>query len=59
MNFNSRTRMKTAIGHSTVLLTLDTYSHVLPTMQARASAKLEELLYTSKAVQKATGGGDK
>ncbi len=32
------------LGHSTIVLTLDTYSHVLPTMQQRASEKLEKLL---------------
>jgi integrase len=34
------------LGHSTIVLTLDTYSHVLPTMQQQATAKLERLLYT-------------
>lgn len=33
------------LGHSTIVLTLDTYSHVLPTMQQNATAKLEKLLY--------------
>lgn len=33
------------LGHSTIVLTLDTYSHVLPTMQQSASARLEKLLY--------------
>lgn len=33
------------LGHSTVVLTLDTYSHVLPTMQVAATAKLEALLF--------------
>jgi integrase len=33
------------LGHSTIVLTLDTYSHVLPTMQQNATAKLENLLY--------------
>lgn len=33
------------LGHSTVRLTLDTYSHVLPTMQERATDKLEKMLY--------------
>ncbi len=32
-------------GHSTIVLTLDTYSHVLPTMQQGATARLEKLLY--------------
>jgi integrase len=34
------------LGHSTVVLTLDTYSHVLPTMQEKATARLEQMLYT-------------
>jgi integrase len=33
------------LGHSTVVLTLDTYSHVLPTMQRAASDKLEKAMY--------------
>jgi integrase len=33
------------LGHSTIVLTLDTYSHVLPTMQQNATAKLEMMLY--------------
>jgi integrase len=33
------------LGHSTIVLTLDTYSHVLPTMQQRATSKLEQMLY--------------
>lgn len=33
------------LGHSTIVLTLDTYSHVLPTMQQQATAKLEKMLY--------------
>lgn len=37
------------LGHSTIVLTLDTYSHVLPTMQQDASAKLEKLLYSAKS----------
>jgi integrase len=36
------------LGHSTIVLTLDTYSHVLPTMQQKATAKLEKMLYGSK-----------
>lgn len=35
------------LGHSTIVLTLDTYSHVLPTMQQKATAKLEKLLYSA------------
>ncbi|MDQ3816453.1 MAG: site-specific integrase [Acidobacteriota bacterium] len=37
------------LGHSTIVLTLDTYSHVLPTMQEKATARLERLLYTECA----------
>lgn len=37
------------LGHSTIVLTLDTYSHVLPTMQEKATAKLEHLLYAERA----------
>ena len=32
-------------GHSRVVLTLDTYSHVLPSMQQTATDKLEKMLY--------------
>lgn len=39
------------LGHSTIVLTLDTYSHVLPTMQKEASAKLEKLLYKKARTQ--------
>ncbi len=33
------------LGHASVVLTLDTYSHVLPTMQEAASQKLEKILF--------------
>lgn len=36
------------LGHSTVVLTLDTYSHVLPSMQKEATNKLERLLFVRK-----------
>ena len=32
------------LGHSTVSLTLDTYSHVIPGLQEEAAAKMEALL---------------
>jgi integrase len=32
------------LGHSQISLTLDTYSHVIPAMQAEAASKLDELL---------------
>jgi integrase len=43
------------LGHSTIMLTLDTYSHVLPTMQQRATLKLEQMLYGKLATQEETG----
>lgn len=33
------------LGHASIVLTLDTYSHVLPTMQQSAVTKLEAALY--------------
>jgi integrase len=33
------------LGHSTIVLTLDTYSHVIPTMQKTATDKLTKMLY--------------
>ena len=33
------------LGHSTVAITLDIYSHVLPDMQQDAVATLEQLFY--------------
>jgi integrase len=33
------------LGHSSIVMTLDTYSHVLPDMQKEASDKMEELLF--------------
>ena len=33
------------LGHASITLTLDTYSHVLPSMQKGASDKLERILY--------------
>jgi integrase len=33
------------LGHSSVTMTLDTYSHVLPNMQKTATAKLEQMLF--------------
>jgi integrase len=35
------------LGHSTIVLTLDTYSHVLPTMQKSATERLEGILKRS------------
>jgi integrase len=33
------------LGHATVSITLDTYSHVLPTMQDQAVANMESALF--------------
>jgi integrase len=33
------------LGHSSVVLTLDTYSHVLPTMQRAAADQLEAMMF--------------
>ena len=35
------------LGHSTIVLTLDTYSHVLPDMQKQAAERIETLLFRS------------
>jgi integrase len=32
------------LGHATIAITLDTYSHVLPDMQEKAAKALEEAL---------------
>lgn len=37
------------LGHSTISLTLDVYSHVLPTMQEDATAQLQEMIFSKKA----------
>ncbi|MCY4355371.1 MAG: tyrosine-type recombinase/integrase [Truepera sp.] len=36
------------LGHASITLTLDTYSHVLPSMQQEASDRLERLLYEER-----------
>ena len=33
------------LGHASIVLTLDTYSHVLPTMQEAAKAILESVMF--------------
>jgi len=33
------------LGHSTIVLTLDTYSHVLPDMQEEAAKRIEKVLF--------------
>jgi integrase len=34
------------LGHASIKLTLDTYSHVLPSMQQEAAAKLDAVLFS-------------
>jgi integrase len=42
----SRADKKSArLGHANIVLTLDTYTHVLPSMQQAASEKLEGILF--------------
>jgi hypothetical protein len=36
------------LGHATVSITLDTYSHVIPAMQEEAAAKIAELVFAAK-----------
>jgi integrase len=43
------------LGHASVILTLDTYSHVLPSMQQAATDKLESILFEKKARGKKAG----
>jgi hypothetical protein len=43
------------LGHASVQLTLDTYSHVLPSMQERAAEKLDAILGRRPA-KNAAGG---
>ena len=37
--------MSERLGHATVSITLDTYSHVMPNMQQEAAEELEAMLY--------------
>lgn len=39
------------LGHANIILTLDTYSHVLPSMQQAASEKLESILFKKTGTQ--------
>ena len=41
------------LGHSSVVITLDTYSHVLPSMQRAASEKIENMLFTESGTLEA------
>jgi integrase len=39
------------LGHASITLTMDTYSHVMPDMQQGASDKLEQMLFTKTGTQ--------
>lgn len=39
------------LGHSTVGMTLDTYSHVTPNMQKKAALKIEQILRAASSEQ--------
>jgi integrase len=39
------------LGHSSIVLTLDTYSHVLPSMQKAATDKLTGILFNNASTQ--------
>jgi integrase len=39
------------LGHASITLIMDTYSHVLPDMQQGASDKLERMLFTKTGTQ--------
>ncbi|HAJ00633.1 MAG TPA: hypothetical protein DCL97_08160 [Dehalococcoidia bacterium] len=39
------------LGHASVVITLDTYSHVLPNMQEEAVAKFEAAMAVAEVVQ--------
>jgi integrase len=36
------------LGHSTIAITLDTYSHAIPATQAEAAARIAELVFAEK-----------
>jgi integrase len=36
------------LGHATVSITLDTYSHAIPAMQEEAAAKIADLVFAAK-----------
>ena len=38
------------LGHASIQITLDTYSHVMPGMQAGAAAKLADLVFGGRAM---------
>ena len=44
--------MQERLGHSTISITLDIYSHVLPTMQEDAAAKIGAAVFGPRDGQK-------
>src|SRR4051812_7019683 len=48
--FTHRDHRDALLGHSSVVMTLDTYSHVLPSMQKAASEKLENMLFDKSGI---------
>ena len=36
------------LGHATIAITLDTYSHAIPAMQEEAAARIAELVFAAK-----------
>ena len=51
--FNVATIAQERLGHATVAITLDLYSHVLPGMQADAASRVDEVL--QQALEKRRG----
>jgi integrase len=47
------------LGHAKVSTTLDIYSHVLPSLQRNAAAKLDDMLTTARAGNQASVAVDK
>ena len=47
------------LGHAKVSTTLDIYSHVLPSLQRNAAAKLDDMLTNARAANQATVAVDK
>ena len=51
LNQSSRKVVSERLGHASITLTMDTYSHVLPDMQQGASDKLERMLFAKTGTQ--------
>lgn len=44
------------LGHASVRITMDTYSHVLPSMQERTATQLEQMFYGEKKAASTASG---